>query len=91
MTRYRFCVGSTRIVLKPPLDGSEKDDRFSEHRIGVDHIAFEVPDLSELEKARTALADAGIHTQGIQWEPSLNKEFVCFRDPDNIQWEFFVA
>ncbi|HZA21282.1 MAG TPA: VOC family protein [Dehalococcoidia bacterium] len=88
--RYRFWVGDTRIVLKPPLEGTPSDDQFSEYRVGPDHIALAVEDRGELEKAVETLREAGVNTQGIQLEPSLGKEFVCFRDPDNVQWEFFT-
>jgi len=87
--RYRFSVGPTRIVLRPPLKGTPAGDRFSEFRVGVDHLAFAVEDPGELEKVVEVLRVAGIETQGIQVEPHLDKRFVCFRDPDNVQWEFF--
>lgn len=88
--RYRFWVGDTRIVLKPPLEGTPQGDRFSEYRVGPDHIALAVEDRGELEKAVETLRKAGVNTRGIQLEPALDKEFVCFRDPDNVQWEFFT-
>lgn len=88
--RLRFLVGSTRIVLKRPLEGTPPGDSFSEYRVGLDHIVLSVPDRGVLEKVLGTLKTARISTQGIQIEPALNKEFVCFRDPDNIQWEFFV-
>ena len=87
--RYRFSVGSTRIVLKPLLKGTPAGERFSEFRVGVDHLALAVEDPGELEKVVAVLREAGVETQGIQVEPHLDKRFVCFRDPDNIQWEFF--
>jgi glyoxylase I family protein len=84
-----FQVGQTLIVLRLPLEGTPEGDRFSEYRIGVDHLAFAVDDRSELEKLVAALAEAGVDTAGIEVDPVLNKEYVCFRDPDNVQWEFY--
>jgi glyoxylase I family protein len=84
-----FQVGQTLYVLRPPLPGTPEGDRFSEYRIGVDHMAFAVEDRAELEKLVEALGSAGVHTEGIEVDPLLNKEYVCFRDPDNIQLEFY--
>jgi glyoxylase I family protein len=86
-----FVVGQTLIALRPPLEGTPSTDRFSEYRIGVDHLAFAVADRAELEKAVEVLRAAGVHTEGIEVDPLLNKEYVCFRDPDNVQWEFYMT
>jgi glyoxylase I family protein len=84
-----FQVGPTLIVLRLPLEGTPEGDRFSEYRIGVDHLAFSVDDRNELEKLVNVLGEAGVETAGIEVDPVLNKEYVCFRDPDNVQWEFY--
>jgi catechol 2,3-dioxygenase-like lactoylglutathione lyase family enzyme len=84
-----FAVGSGLIVFKPPLDGTPASDRFSEHRIGVDHLAFAVTEHADLEAVVASLARAGVETAGIEVDPTLNKAYVCFRDPDNVQLEFY--
>lgn len=84
-------AGSTFVILEPPLEGTPDDDGFSERRIGVDHLAFGVDDRSDLERLVGSLRGAGVHTEGIETDPVLDKEYVCFRDPDNVQWEFYVA
>jgi hypothetical protein len=33
-------AGDTFVILAPPLEGTPDDDRFSERRIGIDHLAF---------------------------------------------------
>ena len=87
-----FQSGNTIVVLRPPLEGTPAGDRFSEYRIGVDHLAFGVDDRAELEQLVERLREAGVETEGIEVEPALNlnKEYVCFRDPDNVQLEFFM-
>ena len=35
-------AGETFLVIAPPLEGTASDDRFSEYRIGLDHLAFAV-------------------------------------------------
>lgn len=84
-----FQAGPTLIVLRVPLEGTPEGDRFSEYRIGVDHLAFAVEERAELQKLVSALGEAGVDTAGIEVDPVLNKEYVCFRDPDNVQWEFY--
>jgi len=83
-------VGLTLVALRPPLEGTSAGDRFSEYRIGVDHMAFAVEERGELDKIVRVLREAGVHTEGVELDPTLNKEYVCFRDPDNVQWEFYM-
>ena len=84
-------AGSTFVILEPPLAGTAEDDRFSEHRIGVDHLAFAVSDRASLEELVGRLAEANVETAGIEVDPVLGKEYVAFRDPDNVQWEFYMS
>ena len=82
-------AGDTFVILAPPLEGTPAEDRFDEHRIGVDHLAFGVDDRQTLDELVDRLAAAGVDTAGVETDPVLNKEYVCFRDPDNVQWEFY--
>ena len=84
-------IGSTFLILAPPLEGTPDDDRFSEHRIGVDHLAFGVDDVAVLEEVASALEGASVPTAGIEIDPVLGKSYLAFRDPDNVQWEFYLA
>ena len=88
--RRRFQVGMTRVVLKEALPGTPADDRFSEFRIGMDHISLSVATRDDLASCADALRSAGVETQGIQNVPELGAMLVAFRDLDNIQWEFFA-
>lgn len=86
--RFRLADG-TRLVVVPALPGTPDGDRFSEYRIGVDHISLAMsrPDLDRLA---TALHEAGVVTSGIT-QDTVGPALVCFRDPDNIAWECFEA
>lgn len=88
--RLRFTVGPSRVVLRAPLDGTPDDDRFSERRIGLDHLSFGVEERQSLERLVERLGESGVATVGIEVNPDPKTEFVAFRDPDNIQLEFFV-
>lgn len=87
--RLRFAVGPTRVILRPALDGTPSGDCFSERRIGLDHISFAVEGRDALECLVARLLAHGIGTEGIQVNEDPSAEFVAFRDPDNIQLEFF--
>ena len=84
-------IGSTFLILAPPLEGTPDDDRFSERRIGVDHLAFGVDDPAVLDEVSAALERASVPTAGVEMDPVLGKPYVAFRDPDNVQWEFFLT
>jgi glyoxylase I family protein len=67
------------------------NDRFDENRLGLDHLAFAVPSRTELEETVETLNAMGVATEGIEFDPDGQSEYVCFRDPDNIQVEVYVS
>ncbi|HEX8005297.1 MAG TPA: VOC family protein [Trebonia sp.] len=75
------------LVLRPPLAGTPSGDRFSERRVGLDHLAIGVPGREEVERLAEVLR-ANEVTADLHNAPS-GLAMVAFRDPDNIQWEFF--
>ena len=69
-------------------DATAETGTFDETRVGLDHLAFEVANRKELERWVTHLDAHGVSNTGI-----IDAEFgptLVFRDPDNIQLEFFV-
>ena len=81
--RFRLDGTATRLVLKPALPGTPDGDRFTERRIGLDHIAIGVP-VGAAARYATVLDEAGVPNSGVKPEA-----MITFRDPDNFQWEFF--
>ena len=69
--------------------GKHTKDRFSEREIGLDHIAFELKSLEELKEVIRKLDNMGIKNAGLQ-RFAKKYPYVAFRDPDNIQTEFFI-
>ncbi|HET6597293.1 MAG TPA: VOC family protein [Anaerolineales bacterium] len=65
------------------------DDRFSEFRIGLDHLSFNAPSEAALQKLAEQLQAAGVETKGVETYHTGNK-YVAFRDPDNIQLEYWL-
>jgi glyoxylase I family protein len=62
-------VGDTIIVLRAALPGTPESDRFSEYRIGVDHLALAVDSREDLLALLDALAGASIPTRGSNVTP----------------------
>jgi catechol 2,3-dioxygenase-like lactoylglutathione lyase family enzyme len=62
--------------------------RFDEFHTGLDHLAFGVADRGELESWEQALAQRGIPYTPIVDTPI--GSVIVFRDPDNIQLEFWL-
>jgi len=64
------------------------DERFSEFRVGLDHVGFGCANRAELEKWATRLNELGIPHGGIVQAPyGLG---LSFRDLDGIALEFFA-
>lgn len=66
------------------------NDKFDETRVGLDHIAFHLDTMEDLEKFVIRLKEMGIVTAGIQRFAG-KYPYICFRDPDNVQTEFFIS
>jgi glyoxylase I family protein len=80
------------ILLKHPTSGlllgllrhpSNPGEPFSEFRTGLDHLEFEVASGEELQAWQDRLEALGIAYSRV------TDHIITFRDPDNIQLEFF--
>jgi catechol 2,3-dioxygenase-like lactoylglutathione lyase family enzyme len=69
---------------------TEPGDRFSEMRVGLDHLSFRAPDEAALHALAERLAQAGVPTNGVEVFQPAGKKYVSFRDPDNIQLEYWL-
>lgn len=69
-----------------PLPG----DRFSEFRIGLDHLSFIAPSRAALEQMADKLLAAGVDTKGVEKFAPTGNDYMAFRDPDNIQLEYWL-
>lgn len=63
---------------------------FTPFNIGLDHIALACETEEELHRVAKDLADAGVENTGVKMDETLNKLYVAFKDPDRIQWEFYM-
>jgi glyoxylase I family protein len=84
-------------VLAHPVSGwvlglrqyaGRPSDRFDEFRVGMDHFAFSVASVDELRAWESELEQ-----RGVTFTPAAETPLgsvIVFRDPDNIQLEFWL-
>jgi glyoxylase I family protein len=85
---YRFAVWLEPTFALHEHHGGTGHERFDEHRIGLDHLAFSCASRDELEEWLGRLDQLGIAHGTIV--DAFYGSGLAFRDPDNIQLEFFV-
>ena len=67
---------------------TDPKDRFSEFRVGMDHLSFGVPTRGDLEKWSTKLDELGVaHSDIVDADYGSG---LSFRDPDNNALELFA-
>lgn len=87
---FIFVAGSTFIGVRGPGE-KEGATVFNPFSVGIDHLALGCTDEGELHRVAQALTDAGIENTGVKMDPTLGKNYVAFKDPDRIAWEFYMA
>jgi catechol 2,3-dioxygenase-like lactoylglutathione lyase family enzyme len=86
---FFFSCGGVQFFFFPsrrPLPA----DRFSEFRVGLDHLSFTAPSREALDELAATLKSAGFETNGVEQFPHTGNWYVAFRDPDNIQLEYWL-
>jgi glyoxylase I family protein len=99
--RYDFAGADGRmryICLVEPRSGlvlclvghaTNPGEPFSELRTGLDHLELLVARRDELREWADRLDELGIPHSGVKEPPYTKNAMITFRDPDNIQLEFF--
>ncbi len=80
--------GGTLVGIHEHPGKTEKGDKFSEFRIGLDHVGFHVPSRKDLEEWEARLNELGYKHGGIVDAPYGSG--LSFRDPDGNALEFFA-
>ena len=62
---------------------------FDEFRPGLDHLEFLVAERTDLDGWAARLDELGIAHSGVKEPYCTRNAMITFRDPDNIQLEFF--
>jgi glyoxylase I family protein len=71
------------------VDHGTDHGRFSEFRAGLDHLEFLVARRSDLDAWAARLDELGVRHSGVKQPSYTANAMLTFRDPDNIQLEFF--
>jgi glyoxylase I family protein len=82
-----YLLGNTLLGLHQHAKPAP-DERFSEFRVGLDHVAFGCADRTELERWAKRLDELGVEHSEIK--DRAYGSGVSFRDPDGIALEFFA-
>lgn len=88
---FLFLAGQTAIGVRGPDAATPAGDLFDPFRVGLDHVALGCRDEQELERVAAALASAEVENTGVRLDPTLDRRYVAFKDPDRIAWEFYMA
>jgi glyoxylase I family protein len=88
---FLFLAGSTAVAVRGPESQTPSGDVFSPFRAGLDHLALACAEERELQRVAVELAAAGVENTGVKLDPTLNRRYVAFKDPDRIAWEFYMA
>jgi catechol 2,3-dioxygenase-like lactoylglutathione lyase family enzyme len=88
---FLFLAGTTAFGVRAPAERTPPNDTFDPFRVGLDHIALACTDEAELRRVATALKAEGIDSTGVKMDETLKKEYVAFKDPDGVKWEFYMA
>ncbi len=84
-----FLAGPVIIAFKKANAEAQKDV-FTPFNIGLDHVALACETEEELKRVAKELSDAGVENTGVKLDETLQKKYVAFKDPDRIQWEFYM-
>jgi catechol 2,3-dioxygenase-like lactoylglutathione lyase family enzyme/ketosteroid isomerase-like protein len=84
-------AGATAVAVRGPDPQTPDGDRFDPFRVGLDHIALLCGREAELERVAAALDAADVPSTGIRVDPTLQRRYVAFKDPDGIAWELYMS
>jgi catechol-2,3-dioxygenase len=79
----------SKLVLCLVGHAANPGEPFSEARTGLDHLEFLVARRADLDEWVARLDELGIAHSGLKEPSHTRNAMLTFRDPDNIQLEFF--
>jgi catechol 2,3-dioxygenase-like lactoylglutathione lyase family enzyme len=88
---FIFLAGGTAIGVRAPAEQTPASDAFDPFRVGLDHIALACADKAELRRVAEELTVAGVEHTGVKMDPTLQKEYLAFKDPDGMKWELYMT
>jgi glyoxylase I family protein len=82
-----YRIGETRLFFTRCRRIQRK--RYEKENVGLNHLAFGVVTVEELQSVRTRLDQARIVHSGIRKDRYGYKDFIWLDDPDNMRIEFY--
>lgn len=86
-----FRAGKNAVAILGPQDATSENDQFNPFRVGLDHLAIGCEKKEELERVAAELNHHGVENTGIKHDETLDKDYVAFKDPDRISWEYYMV
>lgn len=85
-----YQVGQTMLIFTQKEEENHIDTKFNPSNIGLEHIAFGIRDLEDLQEVEKILIINNIQNSGIHIDKSSKKEKIWLNDPSNIRIEFYL-
>lgn len=85
-----YQVGQTMLIFTQKEGENHIDTKFNPSNIGLEHIAFGIKDLEDLQEVEKFLIINNIQNSGIHIDKSSKKEKIWLNDPSNIRIEFYL-
>jgi glyoxylase I family protein len=83
-----YMAGDTRLFFTCSLES--RHGTYEKEQVGLNHIAFGVPTLVELQTIQAQLDGSGLSHSGIKlWQDGLT-EYIWLDDPDGMRVEFWL-
>jgi glyoxylase I family protein len=86
--RTRLRAPQSGVTLTLTSHEQQSGERFDERRAGVDHIAFNVGGVEDVQELKSRFEQLGVDHSEVKQAGS-GTAMITLRDPDNIQLEVF--
>jgi glyoxylase I family protein len=83
-----YQVGDTRLFFT--RSDKYQAGPYEKEKVGLNHLAFGVRTLEELQAIRAQLDSIGVAHSGIKRDKYGQKEFIWLDDPDGMRIEFYM-
>ena len=84
-----YRVGATLIIFMQK-GTANPEQKFNPAVIGLEHFAFGLKDLADLQQVENVLNENQIQHSGIHIDKDSGKEKIWLNDPSNIRIEFYL-
>jgi glyoxylase I family protein len=83
-----YKVGDTRLFFT--RSNGHQEGQYEKEKVGLNHLAFGVRTIEDLQSIEAELNGIGICHSGIRLDEYGSKEFIWLDDPDGMRIEFYL-